>query len=130
MASGINQSVELRVLGANSTDSSCGNYVGGRLDAVTGIKFQPSWAGAHLLNLVKRSTISAGLLLFSTPKIHRIVSGYFGYAKDFTVTRQTSEIFFTMDGLFQCYFANFVFFFRHIVTREAGDPYEVLHYSR
>jgi hypothetical protein len=96
-----------------------------RLDAVADIQLQSCGAGAHPFNFAKRSTINAGLLTLVTLKIHGIVRGYFGCAKDIIIARQTSEIPFAIHGLFQCFFADFVFFFRHIVTREAGEPLEV-----
>jgi hypothetical protein len=87
MGNGINQPVEIRILGANTMGFSCGNYGGGGLDAVADIQLRSCGAGAHPFNLIKRPTIRAGLLTFVTLKIHGRARGYFSFAKGFTVTR-------------------------------------------
>jgi hypothetical protein len=123
MENGINQSVELRILGANTTDFRCGNYGGGGLDAVTGIKFQPSGAGAHAFNFVERSTIFAGQAGVFTFDVHGIARGELASAQVFVSTVQTTKVIRALGGLFQCFFADFVFFFRHISNRKGAESF-------
>ena len=50
MKNGINQSVELRIFDAKTTDFSCRNYVE-ELDAVADIQLCSRRAGTHVFNL-------------------------------------------------------------------------------
>jgi hypothetical protein len=123
MENGINQSAELRILGAKTTGFSWGNYGEGGLDTVAEIQLSSCRAYAHPFNLIKRLTIRAGLFTFATLKIYEPARGYFGFTKACTIARQTSEIPFAIHGLFQCFFADFVFFFRHISNRKGAESF-------
>jgi hypothetical protein len=77
MGNGINQSVELRILGANTTDFSCGNYGGGGLDAVADIQFFSNWACTDKRTAM-RLTVITGIIpcIVDTYKLIKSFEGF------------------------------------------------------
>jgi hypothetical protein len=95
---------------------------GGGLDAVAFIQFNACRAGAETLYPFKRFTVFAVALSFRTHCDNNIGPDCIEDLTDiFLVPRQTVETV-TAVSTFQNFFADFVFFFRHIGTREAGEP--------